>query len=1157
MINYQFERLRMNLLKAILLPMTAAAVGAQLPAFVNEGPGEFSAAGDFNGDGAADLVLVDRSTGAFRIGYNNGAGGYNWADPRATGMEDVDAVTIGRLLQTTRDSLAVASVAGNRINLFDVPNATSAAVPASIFPSGVGPNFAVAIDIPGTAATTHADVFAATSQNNAPNTGRYTLLRNNAGAATILLQTNYPVLASGNRFVLQTAGPDLAGAVARTGTSNEFRVFLPGSNSVSQVAAIGALPLGTRYGIGNFAGGIFNHSVLYTPGQSSISSYLASRPAPPNYLLTSAGSFNLGAEISQLIVLPGASTARLAAIFQNGSARIYNFNGASAPTLVQEILPEAGEKITSLVPTGGQEFVAFSGAGNTSTHSRRYTVSGAGYTAGPRTTLPSVMPLSIGANVFLFQAEPFVSPAPGLLRSVNAGDWTSDLTIVPGAPATYNANVWNFVSPTEGLRNPTPVNFGAVAPTASFGLVNQYTNFISIFSRAPAVGNEVVEISVNPPPGEYKTAINVALSTALAGAQLYYRTSSNTSWTLFTTSFTLFKTTTLQYYGVAPGGSNSRIHTAEYIFPISPATQDSDRDGIPDYVEIAKGLNPNGGRDQDGDGFTDLNELIEGTDPTNKLNFPAEAQRLEEKAAFDLLAGLQPLNGTTGSASQASTGVGSRVYDLSGSIFRAETTINHLIVGITDPSLRFTNLVVTGEPSLVAVGTDPHFDIVTASTDKRIGRELISLVEAPRPDLPDVPYVYGGGAILTEASAWITAAQTLYNSLPREEVLTNLDINDTLVSLLFERKISEILLQRGNSAGSNLTLFPFRPTDSGRTNPPLALLASLESRVSDSQPGYKLGNVLSNFTSMVAATNPAGMDQLKSLTADIYRISSLSNNAAPAAYPSPVNVLRDFLETGNLHSNYFSARNPTINLPTAYNASTTAIASVTGRPTATVNLVVRADTFGGSCTVLDTEDGPVTQMALVHPGGVQYRLLESFNLVPGTQIQVFGYTDAAATDCSAASAIEVISLALDAVPAVSAVDTDGDLLLDALELLLFGSLGNNGAGDSDGDGYGDVQEFIDGTDPEDAGSHGASIVNLDPPSIEITEAEGGSFVLTFNWPANYIDDFTFLLQSTTDLGDGFASEPVVPQMLGPNQFRFVLTNPGSNQKFYILQLQIQ
>jgi hypothetical protein len=1151
----KLDAMRMRLRNGLLLLLgTTTGVSA----FVNEGPGEFSATGDFNGDGAPDFLIVDRATGAFRIGYNTGVGAYTWAEPRASGVEHVDSVSVGRLLQTTRDSVAIASVIANRVNLFDVPTASGAAVPSSVFTPGIGPNFAVAINLPGGGDTAHADLVIGTSQNNAPNTGRYALVRNNAGATTLLLEANYPLLSSGNRLSLKTAGPEFLGAIANVGATAELRIFSPNSGSLNQVVAVAGLQPGTRFSVGNFSGGTFSHVLTWLPGQSSFLSHAATEPLPATYALSAGTSYDLGSPVSQLVTLPGATTGRLLAIFNDGTARVYEFNGASAPTLVQEITPDAGERVTSVLPTGNNEFVAFSGTGNVSKSSRAYTKSGNGYTAGLRVALPAITPLSAGANVFLFQGEPFVSTNPGLLRSVNAGDWTSDLSIVPGAPATFVADVWNYDGETAGLRNPTSVNFGAVAPSTSFGLVNQYANFISIFSRAPALGNEVVEIKIAPAPGEHKVAINVALSTTLPGAQLYYRTASNSSWTLYSAPFPLFKSTTVQYYGVpAASTAKSRIHTAEYTFPTPPSTQDSDRDGIPDYVELAEGLNPNGGTDEDGDGFTDLNELVAGTDPTSALDFPTDAERLEEKAAFDLLVGLQPLNGITSAPTNAVIGIGARVYDLSGSVLRAQTTRNLGLAEVTDPAFSFTNVVLSGEPPLIVVGTDPHYDIATTSADKRLGRELVGFFEAPRAAIPDVPYSYTGGLLTTEANAWIAAAQALFASLPREEVTENLDVNDTLAALLFERKVSQILLERGNPAASNLTLFPFRSPDAGRTNPSVSLLSSLEARIDDTRPGYKLSAVHSSLTELITASMPAGMNHLKALTADIYRISSISNNAAPTKYPSPINVLRDFLETGVLHTNYASARNLSIDLAGAHNAALAALSNLSERPTATLELVVRPDTFSGGCTILDTDANPGTQVALVHPGGTQYRLLESFHLVPGTRIQVFGYTDVQAPGCSTATAIEVIALALDAVPAVSPVDTDGDLLLDSLELLLFGNLGANGNGDSDGDGYSNLQEFLDGTDPSDGAAHGVTIVNLTSPSLNLSQIEGGAIVLTFDWPAAYIENFAFTLQSTSDLGTLFTTQAVTPQSIGPNQYQIVLPNPGTSHMFYLMRLQIQ
>ncbi len=60
-----------------------------------------------------------------------------------------------------------------------------------------------------------------------------------------------------------------------------------------------------------------------------------------------------------------------------------------------------------------------------------------------------------------------------------------------------------------------------------------------------------------------------------------------------------------------------------------------------------------------------------------------------------------------------------------------------------------------------------------------------------------------------------------------------------------------------------------------------------------------------------------------------------------------------------------------------------------------------------------------------------------------------------------------------------AIDTDGDGLTDAWELIHFGGLDATGAGDGDGDGFSNRGEYLAGTDPRDAASHLALVAARD------------------------------------------------------------------------------
>ena len=92
---------------------------AAAPAFVQETATEFHAVGDFDGDGRNDVVLVDKASGGYRIGYQLSPGDYTWADTRASGVQNVTGVSVGRLLAATRDALAVTGPEANRVNLLE------------------------------------------------------------------------------------------------------------------------------------------------------------------------------------------------------------------------------------------------------------------------------------------------------------------------------------------------------------------------------------------------------------------------------------------------------------------------------------------------------------------------------------------------------------------------------------------------------------------------------------------------------------------------------------------------------------------------------------------------------------------------------------------------------------------------------------------------------------------------------------------------------------------------------------------------------------------------------------------------------------------------------------------------------------------------------
>ena len=69
------------------------AAPTQVPAepppvsLIYETPHEFFGSADFDGDGLLDLVIVDKESGKYRLGYQSASGLVNWVDCRPSGMK--------------------------------------------------------------------------------------------------------------------------------------------------------------------------------------------------------------------------------------------------------------------------------------------------------------------------------------------------------------------------------------------------------------------------------------------------------------------------------------------------------------------------------------------------------------------------------------------------------------------------------------------------------------------------------------------------------------------------------------------------------------------------------------------------------------------------------------------------------------------------------------------------------------------------------------------------------------------------------------------------------------------------------------------------------------------------------------------------------------
>jgi hypothetical protein len=1126
---------------------------------------------DFNGDGLADAAVVDLESGAYLLGYGQPGGGVQWTASRPGGVAGVTGVSAGRVLDTARDALVLAGPDANRVLVIPCEDPVLNGVPREVFAGGIGPAQVAALDIGGGGNTAHHDLYVLTALNNPPAPRRRALVRSTGAAFSVLGEASEPAeVLRAQPARLKTGAADVLGLlIATPGAGDEFRLVSLASGAPVNVAAAAGVPDAAQVLNHRFSAAALFDFVFHVPGAGSIHHRRVTEPMPGTFGLSAGANFPLGFNAEALFVVPTSTGGRLLALRNGGAtAVVLGFDGTSAPTVFQTLAAPPGERFGGAVATA-DGFVAFSGAEGRPARFHRYQDAGGSYTLAESGELDPLNRHAGGANIFLFQFEPFVSPAPNLVQRLAAGDWTSKPSI-GGAPPKITVDVWTFQGATQGLRNPVPRTVANVTPPAAFGLANQYHEAISVFSYLPPAGDEVADVTISPPPGPQPGAVQITLTASLAGATIFYRTNPAAAWLTYTAPFPVYFDTTISYYAQQGGGSNrkSPLRHATYTFPADQWTLDSDHDGVPDFVELGLDANGNGTpdylelgagvdpvaslKDADGDGFNDLEEIVAGTNPYSSASQPV-GPRLEDGSGFDLYVTPRPLDGTIPGPALARTGVTVRAFNLAGDLLGSALTANLGVPGVLDPAARLQNLGVDDRQRLLAVVTDPHFPIQTAATDKNLGRELLALEPIPSQDAGlDVNFTPGPGTPAQQAAAWRAAAQAAAAARPRTRVLTAIGPHDTLAALLAERKFELLLQARGLPPTNQLTLFPARAGDVDRYFPGSEALLALEQEDAG-QPAHRLVAVQQGLRSALAGAG-ANLTALRALADDVYRISSLSNNAAPGQYALPVEVLRQFLRAGTLPSNYLAATSLTPAQRTAAsNAVVELMALDFARPKVSLNLTVLPVPMPEGCTVLS--DGTQT-WSLQFADGRSF-LFPDFDLVPGTMVHATGYADMDPAGC-ADRGLEVIAAAVLSIPAVPVLDADGDLLPDNFECAFFGGLAEGAYGDKDGDGYANLQEFLDGTDPNDAAIKGAGPpVVLLPPVLDLVLKPAGKLGVKWKFPAAYAGKFLFVVEAADTLTGGFAPTGIGPSYLGNDEFEVELPRPEGPTRFYRFYMRLR
>ncbi|SKB06331.1 hypothetical protein SAMN02745166_04450 [Prosthecobacter debontii] len=1131
-----------NFLRWILLALSLSG-GGQGAEFVHESPSGFTTAGDVNGDGRSDAVLVDRVSGVVTVGIQQADGSLIFRPPVASGIPEVSSMAMGRFQSADQDTLALTAPLANRVEVISLQ--AEDLLPFQAQYPLAEPQFLAAF---GEGAFD--DIAFAGGSMGTKSLGLMANLQNGKFTPTVSSVTS-ATLSGWNPVTFSRTGT-VRLAYFEQAVSAILRVHTLPAGDYSDPLSVSDLRADSRLAYGQFDSAQSDF-FIYVPGHEKVD-VLSVAANEKSFLPGQTAVFD--APVTQMLRLKGEAEEadQMLILSADGSAGIYDFSRAGGFILEKalDLTGDPGAAQTAVVLADGSfALLTGRGADGGPVAYRLYRRGPEGYFAHSGGTLPRLgQGSAMWGNVFFFNGVPFLEENPRLVGQWSVGDWSSAMIF----GATPRADGESFVSSTLGLGSRFTRQFNPKPMGAMGALANQYRDDISLarLDRTPRVLGEVSSgVGISPSGGVFSEAVLVSLTAAQPGASLHVRRTGSVDFEPYGAPFYLFRETTVEAYAKLTTGERTPVTRVVFHFNQPPEKQDADGDGVPDFVEVARNLDPTGGADSDGDGYSDLEELLAGTLLNDPESFPNE-ERANTAAKLNLAIQPLPWDGGSNHEVYASVGLAVECHEVDGALLGAGTADKPL----DQPVAVFSAQPAEAQQRLLVVSTPLHYSLRSDGEGERRGRELIGLIEVP-PAVPiEVAYQYQDGTLGTEVQSWITAAQAAYRSASPPLVIKAVGVDETLAFLLMEARLADLLQFRGlggSTTGFSLTPFreheyrdPFFPSTVSS-----AELRSLERAVGDPQfsTAVRLHDLLRHYETVVRndAMDPA-VELLKRLAREVYRVSSQHHDEEPGLLKPPLDVLRQFVRFINLDQEYANRVNLTeAELQQIYPILYPLRFDSPVRSHVTLTLQIPEETpLDGLTYAASVPEGEL--YVLMDARGRPFELPGHFRVTPGSQFSITAYDDLPSV--GGKSALEVLSLSLTTLPLPSSTDADGNLLPDEWELLFFGRMGLNASLSMDGSGYSLLQEFLAGTDPTDAQSSPTGEIatfRFGPVSQE--RQPDGSFVIEFAWTNTLSGAFEFVVQSSADLVH-FSPCDAEIQSLGENRYRAMVPASADPRAYY-------